>query len=171
MSSTRPGELRGKFSYEWWKFCYYSRRLSLAPAISDSSNSIPPPRTTGGGWRWDPPTPAELQAIRPQYEVQMLVGRGVMGSVYKGMQLSLERSVAIKLLPPAIELQDTAFAERFKNEAKLMGRMNHPAIVSVYDFGRTSDGEGSRPVRSSVRRRMKAASSSADGRVTFCSWK
>jgi serine/threonine protein kinase len=71
----------------------------------------------------------------------MLVGRGGMGAVYKGLQLSLDRAVAIKLLPPAIEQQDLAFAERFKNEARLMGRMNHPAIVSVYDFGRTSDGQ------------------------------
>ena len=77
----------------------------------------------------------------PQYEVQMLIGRGGMGAVYRGVQLSLDRRVAIKLLPPAIEQQDTAFAERFKNEAKLMGRMNHPAIVSVYDFGRTTDGQ------------------------------
>lgn len=109
--------------------------------MSDSSNSIPPPKTTGGGWRWEPPTPAELQEILPQYEVHMLVGRGGMGAVYKGLQLSLDRAVAIKLLPPAIERQDLAFAERFKNEARLMGRMNHPAIVSVYDFGRTSDGQ------------------------------
>lgn len=71
----------------------------------------------------------------------MLVGRGGMGAVYKGLQLSLDRAVAIKLLPPAIEQQDLAFAERFRNEARLMGRMNHPAIVSVYDFGRTTDGQ------------------------------
>jgi serine/threonine protein kinase len=71
----------------------------------------------------------------------MLIGRGGMGAVYKGTQLSLERDVAIKLLPPAFERQDLAFAERFKNEARLMGRMNHPAIVSVYDFGRTVDGQ------------------------------
>lgn len=109
--------------------------------MSDFSNPIPPPKTTGGGWRWEPPTPEELQAILPQYEVHMLVGRGGMGAVYKGLQLSLDRTVAIKLLPPAIERQDLAFAERFKNEARLMGRMNHPAIVSVYDFGRTSDGQ------------------------------
>jgi serine/threonine protein kinase len=109
--------------------------------MSDFSNPIPPPKTTGGGWRWEPPTPEELQAILPQYEVHMLVGRGGMGAVYKGLQLSLDRAVAIKLLPPAIERQDLAFAERFKNEARLMGRMNHPAIVSVYDFGRTSDGQ------------------------------
>jgi serine/threonine protein kinase len=109
--------------------------------MSESSSPIPPPKTTGGGWRWEPPTPETLQEMLPQYEVQMLIGRGGMGAVYKGIQLSLERAVAIKLLPPAIEQQDTAFAERFKNEAKLMGRMNHPAIVSVYDFGRTTDGQ------------------------------
>ena len=109
--------------------------------MSDSPNPVSPPKTTGGGWRWEPPTPEELQKILPQYEVHMLIGRGGMGAVYKGLQLSLERSVAIKLLPPAIEKQDLAFAERFKNEAKLMGRMNHPAIVSVYDFGRTADGQ------------------------------
>ncbi len=109
--------------------------------MNDTPHSIPPPKTTGGGWRWEPPKPEELQRMLPQYEVHMLIGRGGMGAVYKGMQLSLERPVAIKLLPPAVEQQDTAFAERFKNEAKLMGRMNHPAIVSVYDFGRTNDGQ------------------------------
>ncbi len=109
--------------------------------MNDPSNPLPPPKTTGGGWRWEPPAPEELQRMLPQYEVQMLIGRGGMGAVYKGVQLSLERLVAIKLLPPAIEQQDVAFAERFKNEAKLMGRMNHPAIVSVYDFGRTTDGQ------------------------------
>jgi serine/threonine protein kinase len=109
--------------------------------MSDSSHPVPPPKTTGGGLRWEPPTPAELQELLPQYEVQLLVGRGGMGAVYKGTQLSLERTVAIKLLPPAMEQQDIAFAERFRNEARLMGRMNHPAIVSVYDFGRTADGQ------------------------------
>lgn len=109
--------------------------------MSDSSTPTPQPKTTGGGWRWEPPTPAELQEMLPQYEVHMLVGRGGMGAVYKGLQLSLDRAVAIKLLPPAFERQDLAFAERFKNEARLMGRMNHPAIVSVYDFGRTTDGQ------------------------------
>ncbi|MFN0077875.1 MAG: protein kinase domain-containing protein [Prosthecobacter sp.] len=110
--------------------------------MNDPTNPAPPPKTTGGsGWRWEPPEPEELQRMLPQYEVQMLIGRGGMGAVYRGVQLSLERKVAIKLLPPAIEQQDTAFAERFRNEAKLMGRMNHPAIVSVYDFGRTTDGQ------------------------------
>ena len=109
--------------------------------MSDPSNPVAPPKSTGGSGRWEPPTPEELQELLPQYQVQMLIGRGGMGAVYKGTQLSLERDVAIKLLPPAIERQDLAFAERFKNEARLMGRMNHPAIVSVYDFGSTVDGQ------------------------------
>lgn len=101
----------------------------------------PPPQTTGGGWRWQPPEPEELQRMLPQFVVERLVGRGGMGAVYKGIQSSLDRPVAIKVLPPAIEEQDAAFAERFKNEARLMGRLNHPAIVSVYDFGRTPEGQ------------------------------
>jgi serine/threonine protein kinase len=116
-------------------------RCFARPAMNNPTSPVPPPKTTGGGWRWEPPTPEELQRMLPQYEVQMLIGRGGMGAVYKGIQLSLDRLVAIKLLPPAIEQQDSAFAERFKNEARLMGRMNHPAIVSVYDFGRTTDGQ------------------------------
>jgi serine/threonine protein kinase len=94
--------------------------------MSESSSPIPPPKTTGGGWRWEPPTPETLQEMLPQYEVQMLIGRGGMGAVYKGIQLSLERAVAIKLLPPAIEQQDTAFAERFKNEAQTDGPHEPP---------------------------------------------
>ena len=109
--------------------------------MSDTSGSTPPPRTTGGNWRWEPPTPDELQRILPQYAIDKLIGRGGMGAVYRGVQLSLERPVAIKVLPPAVEQQDAAFAERFRNEAKVMGRMNHPAIVSVYDFGRTEEGQ------------------------------
>ncbi|MDP1592172.1 MAG: serine/threonine-protein kinase, partial [Prosthecobacter sp.] len=109
--------------------------------MNDPTNPRTPPRTTGGGWRWEPPNPQELQRMLPQFEIECLIGRGGMGAVYRGIQSSLERTVAIKLLPPAIEEQDGAFAERFKNEARLMGRMNHPAIVSVYDFGRTADGQ------------------------------
>lgn len=109
--------------------------------MNDPSIPPPPPRTTGGGWRWEPPEPGELQRMLPQFQVDSLLGRGGMGAVYRGIQTSLERPVAIKLLPPAIDQQDGSFAERFKNEARLMGRLNHPAIVSVYDFGQTMDGQ------------------------------
>ncbi len=109
--------------------------------MNDLPSPTPPPRTTGGGWHWEPPEPEDLQRMLPQFHIDCLIGRGGMGAVYRGIQTSLERAVAIKLLPPAIEQQDGAFADRFRNEARLMGRLNHPAIVSVYDFGRTTDGQ------------------------------
>ncbi|CAN5914340.1 hypothetical protein BH11VER1_BH11VER1_25920 [soil metagenome] len=77
----------------------------------------------------------------PQYQFISLLGRGGMGAVYKAVQLSLDRPVAVKVL--ADELIDDAeanFVERFKNEARTMARMNHPGIVNVYDFGEAPGG-------------------------------
>ena len=62
-----------------------------------------------------------------------------MGAVYKARQKHLDRIVALKILPPDIG-QDPAFAERFAREAKALARLNHPNIVTLYEFGRTSDG-------------------------------
>ncbi len=63
------------------------------------------------------------------------VGRGGMGTVYKAIQLSLERPVAIKFLASEL-VQDPEFIDRFLNEAKAAGRLNHRNIVQVYDCGR-----------------------------------
>ncbi len=66
-----------------------------------------------------------------------------MGAVYKGRQANLERNVAIKILGDvASENEDDFnFAERFKQEAKAMAQLDHPAIVHVIDFGQTPDGQ------------------------------
>lgn len=96
--------------------------------------------TAGKSQSWTPPTPEELQRLLPPYEVISLLGCGGMGAVYRARQLSLDRPVAIKILPPQ-DGGDTEFAERFKNEARSMARMNHPCIVGVYDFGETADGQ------------------------------
>jgi serine/threonine protein kinase len=101
----------------------------------------PPPRTTGGGFRWEPPTAAELQNLMPGYTIEKILGRGGMGAVYRGVQTNLDRPVAIKILPPGVEKEDPSFAERFKSEARLMAKLNHPAVVAVYDFGTTSAGQ------------------------------
>ncbi len=92
--------------------------------------------------RWVPPTPEKMQKILPQYEFLAMLGAGGMGAVYKARQISLDRFVAIKILPPGIE-DDMGgnFVERFKNEARMMGRMNHPCIVNVYESGEASDGQ------------------------------
>ena len=93
----------------------------------------------GGLTTWEPPSVAEAARLFPNYEVMELVGRGGMGAVYKARQLALDRFVAIKLLPLEVSV-DRDFAERFKREARTMARMNHPHIVSVFDFGTTTEG-------------------------------
>ena len=57
-----------------------------------------------------------------------------MGAVYKAVQLSLDRPVAIKILPREFG-EDESFRANFKAEAKAMARLNHPNLISVYDFG------------------------------------
>ncbi len=74
----------------------------------------------------------------PNLEVTELIGRGGMGFVFKARQPHLDRFVALKLLPDKLA-KDPQFAERFNREGKVLARLNHPNIVSVYDFGRTDD--------------------------------
>src|SRR5581483_2036966 len=81
-----------------------------------------------------PPTPGELAAKFPQLEILELIGRGGMGAVYKAHQKQLDRIVALKILPPGIG-DDPAFAERFAREARALARLNHPNIVTLYEFG------------------------------------
>ena len=81
-----------------------------------------------------PPVPAELALHFPQLEILGLLGQGGMGAVYKARQTKLDRLVALKILPPEVA-RDPAFAERFIREARSLGRLNHPQIVTVHDFG------------------------------------
>src|SRR5271157_3586621 len=89
-----------------------------------------------------PPTPAELAPMFPQLEILELVGQGGMGAVYRARQKELDRVVALKILPPGIG-RDAAFAERFTREAKALAQLNHPGIVTLYEFGRVSSAGGS----------------------------
>ncbi|MBN8418295.1 MAG: protein kinase [Verrucomicrobia bacterium] len=93
-----------------------------------------------GALGWTPPAPEHLQAMLPQYDQWEMIACGGMGAVYKALQISLDRPVAIKVLPPQIAQDEAEYVQRFKNEARTMARMNHPSIVSVYDFGETADG-------------------------------
>jgi serine/threonine protein kinase/formylglycine-generating enzyme required for sulfatase activity len=89
---------------------------------------------------WVPPTAEELGKLLPEYDIVKMLGRGGMGAVYMGRQKSLDRPVAIKILSNTLDEADASFAERFKNEARAMGKLNHPGIVAVHDFGQTSGG-------------------------------
>src|ERR1044072_1633066 len=81
-----------------------------------------------------PLSPAELAPHFPQLEILECLGRGGMGVVYKARQKSLNRTVALKLLAPE-RVADAKFAQRFATEAQALARLNHPHIVTVYDFG------------------------------------
>jgi tRNA A-37 threonylcarbamoyl transferase component Bud32 len=81
-----------------------------------------------------PMEPAELAQHFPQLEILEYLGRGGMGVVYKARQKSLNRLVALKLLAPE-RVQDARFAERFAREAQALAQLNHPNIVTIYDFG------------------------------------
>jgi tRNA A-37 threonylcarbamoyl transferase component Bud32 len=81
-----------------------------------------------------PLTPEELAPHFPQLEILSCLGRGGMGIVYKARQKTLNRFVALKLLAPE-RSDDPLFAERFTKEAQALAALNHPHIVSIYDFG------------------------------------
>jgi|GEM_PF-3396967 len=61
---------------------------------------------------WQPPEPRALQALLPEYEITAFLGRGGMGAVYRGRQISLDRQVAVKILPPGMEEHDATYAVR-----------------------------------------------------------
>lgn len=82
------------------------------------------------------PSLEEVRAAFPQLEVEALIGQGGMGSVYKARQPSLDRTVALKILSPALS-RDPAFAERFAREARVLGKLSHPNIVTVYEHGQS----------------------------------
>jgi serine/threonine protein kinase len=66
-------------------------------------------RTTGGkGVKRQPPSAEHLGKLLPQYEIECILGHGGMGAVYKGKQKSLDRTVAIKILPPGLEDEDAS---------------------------------------------------------------
>jgi serine/threonine protein kinase/formylglycine-generating enzyme required for sulfatase activity len=74
-----------------------------------------------------------------RYRVTERLGSGSFGSVYKGHDDDLRRAVAIKVPHPQ-RLASAQDAEAYLNEARVLAHLDHPAIVPVYDVGRTGDG-------------------------------
>ena len=71
-----------------------------------------------------------------QYQIKEQVGQGGMATVYKAYQPSLDRFVAVKILPP-FQNQQAEANGRFQREARAIATLNHPNILPVYDFGQT----------------------------------
>ncbi|MEI6232719.1 MAG: serine/threonine-protein kinase [Planctomycetota bacterium] len=70
------------------------------------------------------------------YKIDSVVGEGAMGIVYKASQLSMERDVALKVLPPE-RTKDVKFVEEFLAEARNAGRLNHPNLIRVHEVGKS----------------------------------
>ena len=76
-----------------------------------------------------------------KYEVRREIGRGAMGVVYEGYDPSIKRIVALKTIrpDPLTGEAPAAVIARFRREAQAAGRLNHPHIVSIHDFGEEAD--------------------------------
>jgi tRNA A-37 threonylcarbamoyl transferase component Bud32 len=103
----------------------------------DAAKSAPAEPTTPYGGT-SAPTLSELSPLFPHLEILELIGQGGMGAVYKARQTSLDRLVAVKVLPPEAG-RDPAFAERFHREARALARLSHPNIVAVHDVGKAGE--------------------------------
>ena len=69
-----------------------------------------------------------------RYRLDERIAGGGMGDVWRGTDEVLGRTVAVKILLPAL-LDEPGFAERFRGEARTMATINHPGVVDVYDYG------------------------------------
>jgi serine/threonine-protein kinase len=86
---------------------------------------------------------SEIEAKRsteeiPGYKIIKKIGSGAMATVFMAKQLSLDRLVAIKVLPRRLSA-NTNFIERFYKEGRAAAQLNHPNIVSAYDVGRAGE--------------------------------
>ena len=77
-----------------------------------------------------------------RYQIRRVLGRGAMGLVYERLDPRLNRPVAIKTILKSHPLDETLadeYSARFVREAQAAGRLSHPNIVSVFDFGEEGD--------------------------------
>ena len=124
----------------------YRRRRGEEPAVSDYLDRFPNHASAirealhddKSRRRFVPPTVAELAELFPGLEIIELLGVGGMGAVYKARQRGLDRLVALKILPQELA-QDVKFALRFTREARTLAKLNHPNIVSLYEFGKVEN--------------------------------
>src|ERR1044071_1902679 len=74
------------------------------------------------------------QVLDDKYRLERLLGEGGMGAVYLAVHLGTERYVALKLITPQF-MRNEEFVQRVKREARAAGRLRHPNVVDVTDFG------------------------------------
>jgi len=75
-----------------------------------------------------------MEVLDGKYQLEQLLGQGGMGAVYKAVHLGTKRTVAVKVINPQLSNRDE-FITRFRREAEAAGRLRHPNVVDVTDFG------------------------------------
>src|SRR6187402_132739 len=81
------------------------------------------------------------QTLDGKYQMTRELGKGGMGTVYLATHLGTERPVAVKIISPQF-MKRAEFVERFRREARAAGRLRHPNVVNVTDFGFTDTPDG-----------------------------
>jgi serine/threonine protein kinase len=85
------------------------------------------------------PVPSVPRTVDNKYRIEQLLGRGGMGAVYRARDMRLDRLVALKVVRAEL-LGDPEARRRFRREAQIVARLQHPSIVAVYDYGTFPDG-------------------------------
>ena len=111
--------------------CLMAAAMGVGDGIADGPELA---ATMQAKQRYVPPSAVSLARSFPHLEIMESLGHGGMGAVYKVRQKKLDRFVALKIVRPDTA-DDPMFTVRFDREAKPLARLNHPNIVSVYDFG------------------------------------
>ena len=85
------------------------------------------------------PVIAVPRVVDNKYRIEQLLGRGGMGAVYRARDVRLDRLVALKVVRAEL-LGDQEARQRFRREAQIVARLQHPGIVSVFDYGTFPNG-------------------------------
>ena len=116
--------------------CPHCPAVTSAPVVV--ARTIDGAKPAAGTAADELPSVEELNEKLPQLEVVELLGYGGMGAVYKALQKSLDRFVALKIIKASLG-EIPSFAARFSREARALAKLSHPNIVGVHDFGKVDD--------------------------------
>jgi tetratricopeptide (TPR) repeat protein len=110
--------------------------------IAAVRGGVAPQHTTGA--ELEATVPGHAGAAMPfggrlgRYELRALLGIGGMGSVYEAHDVELDRAVALKILRPEMG-KVSGLADRLLRESRLMAKLSHPSVITVYDVGSAND--------------------------------
>jgi predicted Ser/Thr protein kinase len=101
------------------------------PGASSSSNTTARVARARKNYAMD----SGRRRLAGRYDLGEVIGRGGMGAVYRARDLTLQRTVAVKVLPAALADADADHVARFEREARAAASLAHPGVVAIYDTG------------------------------------